>query len=122
MSKVIKAEVINGRYKGEIVRITNVSQDEMGRKFAACFLANGTRANIVTSDLKLIEEKTAEPEITGPKTSMPFVSGSTGSRTMTHTKNMSKPRMTNKVSAKCENCGCDVSEKNSLCDECQSDP
>ncbi|WP_408095844.1 hypothetical protein ACJVC5_12445 [Peredibacter sp. HCB2-198] len=39
MSKVIKAKVIAGRYLGEIVRITNISQDEMGRKNAACMLA-----------------------------------------------------------------------------------
>ena len=56
MSKVLKARVINGRYKDEIVRITNVSVDEMGRKNAACFLANGSRANIPATDLEVIPE------------------------------------------------------------------
>jgi hypothetical protein len=76
---VIKARVLTGRYQGEIVRISNVSVDEMGRKRAA---------------------------------SMPFVSGSTGSRTMTQTKNMAKLRpeksravVGKEVLAVCERCG-----------------
>lgn len=96
MSKVIKAKVIAGRYQGEIVRITNISQDEMGRKNAACMLQNGTRANLRLTDLEVVQE-TAEPEIKKARTaSMPFISGSTSSRTMTHTKNMAK----NKVEVK----------------------
>jgi hypothetical protein len=92
MSKVIKALVINGRYKGETVRVSNVSTDEMGRKNAACTLSNATRANIPVNDLQIIEEK-PEPEVVRAKSSMPFVSGSSSSRTLTHTKNMSQPRM-----------------------------
>lgn len=95
MSKVIKALVINGRYKGETVRVSNVSTDEMGRRSAACTLSNATRANIPVSDLQVIEDK-PEPEVVRPKVSMPFVSGSSSSRTLTHTKNMNKPRMENK--------------------------
>lgn len=113
MSKVLKARVINGRYKGETVRVTNVSVDELGRKSAACFLSNGNRANIPATDLEVIpEEPPKEPEVRRAKTaSMPFISGSTSSRTMTHTKNMAKPRMevkvpTDKVTlAHCESCG-----------------
>jgi hypothetical protein len=92
MSKLIKALVISGRYKGETVRISNISIDEMGRKNAACTLSNATRANIPVSDLEVIEEK-VETEVPRAKASMPFVSGSSSSRTLTHTKNMSKPRM-----------------------------
>ena len=94
MSKVIKALVINGRYKGETVRITNISTDEMGKKSAAVFLANGTRANIKVSDLEIIQEAPApKPEGHFAKTaSMPFISGSSSSRTLTHTKNMQKPK------------------------------
>jgi hypothetical protein len=87
MSKVIKANVINGRYKGEIVRVTNISVDGTGKQNAACFLANGQRANIPVSDLEVVEEKPGEPEEKRAKLSMPFVSGSTGSRTMTQKKN-----------------------------------
>lgn len=113
MSKILKAKVIAGRYLGEIVRITNVSQDEMGRKNAACMLANGTRANIRATDLEVIPDA-PEPEIVKPKTaSMPFISGSTSSRTMTHTKNMAKNRVEVKnqvpsekyTAAICETCG-----------------
>lgn len=113
MSKVIKAKVISGRYQGETVRITNVSSDELGRKNAACILSNGTRANLKVSDLEVIPEE-REPEIKKAKTaSMPFISGSTSSRTLTHTKNMSKLRPENKshqpakkhVLAHCERCG-----------------
>lgn len=106
MSKVIKALVISGRYKGEIVRVSNVSVDEMGRKNAACSLSNGTRANIPAIDLEVIQDK-PEPEISRPKTSMPFVSGASNSRTLTHTKNMSKPRGGTQTAdfKKCEFCG-----------------
>lgn len=95
MSKVLKARVISGRYQGETVRITNVSADELGRRNAACFLSNGNRANIPVTDLEVIpDEPPKEPEVRRAKTaSMPFISGSTSSRTMTHTKNMEKPRL-----------------------------
>ena len=96
MSKVIKATVVNGRYKGEIVRITNISIDGSGRQNAACFLTNGQRANIPVIDLTIIEEKLEAPDAPRAKSSMPFVSGSTGSRTMTQTKNMQKPNIRNK--------------------------
>lgn len=115
MSKILKARVLNGRYKDEIVRITNVSVDELGKKNAACILSNGNRANIPASDLELIQDQPApEPETRRAKTaSMPFISGSTGSRTMAHTKNMSKPRIEIKpevrsekyTKAICESCG-----------------
>lgn len=115
MSRIVKAKVLSGRYAGEIVRISNVSADELGRKSAACILASGTRANIPVTDLEVIkEEPSAEPEIRKAKTaSMPFIGGSTSSRTMTHTKNMEKPRemvkpgvATDKYTpAKCEVCG-----------------
>lgn len=114
MTKQFKARVINGRYKDEIVRVTNVSVDELGRQNAACFLSSGTRANIPVSDLELIkEEAPREPEIRRAGTaSMPFISGSTSSRTMTHTKNMARPRQETKstlpvkrvVMARCEKC------------------
>ena len=96
MSKVIKATVTSGRYKGEIVRVTNISLDESGQQKAACFLMSGQRANIPVKDLEVIEEKPAAPEVPRAKSSMPFVSGSTGSRTMTQTKNMQKPKIRNK--------------------------
>lgn len=113
MNKPLKARVIKGRYTGETVRISNISQDEMGRKSAACILANGTRANIRTEELELIQEE-PEKEIARPKTtSMPFISGSTSSRTMTHTKNMQRPRLEKKAAvprdkvtlAVCSKCG-----------------
>lgn len=107
MSKIIKAEVINGRYKGEVVRITNVSVDERGKKNAACFLSNGTRANISVEDLSIIPEK--EDKQTDTKfaktASMPFVSGSSSSRTLTHTKNMNKSLTPPSVLDICETCG-----------------
>lgn len=115
MTKQIKARVISGRYKGEVVRVTNVSVDELGRQNAACFLSNGSRANIPAQDLEIIPEEVPQaPEVRRAKSaSMPFLSGSTSSRTMTHTKNMAKPRIENKsplpvkkiVLALCENCG-----------------
>ena len=113
MTKVLKAKVISGRYLGETVRVTNISMDELGRQNAACFLTNGTRANIKVSELEMIQE-VPEPEIKKPKTvSMPFISGSTSSRTMTHTKNMSKNKVEVKshipsekyTQAFCESCG-----------------
>lgn len=113
MSTPVKARVLRGRYEGEIVRVTNVSQDEMGRKSAACFLSNGTRANIKVEDLEVVA-KEPEKEVIKPKNiSMPFVSGSSSSRTMTQTKNMEKKRVmvsphrsSDKVTlAKCETCG-----------------
>lgn len=117
MTKVLKALVKAGRYQGETVRITNVSVDELGRQRAACMLANNQRVNLPMSDLSLIEEKPEpEPEVRRAKTaSMPFISGSTSSRTMTHSKNMAKPRLENKAPtppkkvtlAKCETCGID---------------
>ncbi len=64
MSKVIKANVISGRYKGEVVRVTNVSTDELGRRNAACFLSNGNRANIPVTDLEVI---TPGPEVHAEK-------------------------------------------------------
>lgn len=115
MNKVVKALVIGGRYKGETVRVSNVSIDEMGRKNAACTLSGAIRANIPVTDLQVIED-VPEPEIARAKVSMPFVSGSSSSRTLTHTKNMSKPRMDKKTAAptsrpeqiaKCETCGLD---------------
>jgi len=95
MSKVIKARVISGRYKNEIVRITNVSTDELGRKKAASILSSGVRANIPVEELEIIpEEPVQEDKTPRAKTaSMPFISGSSSSRTLTHTKNMSKSRI-----------------------------
>lgn len=95
MSKVIKARVLSGRYKDEVVRITNVSSDELGRKKAACLLSSGVRANIPVEDLEIVPEEPAKQDETPrPKTaSMPFVSGSSSSRTLTHTKNMAKNRI-----------------------------
>lgn len=113
MSTPVKAKVIRGRYVGEIVRVTNVSQDEMGRKSAACFLSNGTRANIKVEDLEVIPPE-PEKEVIKPKNiSMPFVSGSSSSRTLTQTKNMEKNRVMPKAhspsqkytGAICEKCG-----------------
>lgn len=112
---MIKAQVISGRYAGNMVRITNVSVDDSGRKNAACFLNNGDRANIPVTDLKIIEEAPHEgPAIPKAKTaSMPFVSGSSSSRTLTHTKNMNRSRLKIRSSLpvsrihmrNCESCG-----------------
>jgi hypothetical protein len=136
MSKVVKALVINGRYKGETVRITNISTDEMGKKSAAVFLGNGQRANIKLSDLEMIEEAPApQPEGRFAKTaSMPFVSGASSSRTLTQTKNMQKPRAEiksevpskNQTLALCEICGNEYnledrrgkSGKITVCEDC----
>lgn len=115
MTKVIKAIVTKGRYQGEIVRISNISADEMGRQRAACSLPNGTRVNIYVSELNVLEdEKPFEPEGKFAKTaSMPFISGSSSSRTLTQTKNMSKLKRENKSLippkhvnfVRCETCG-----------------
>lgn len=89
---MVKARVTAGRYKDEIVRISNVSLDEMGRKRAACILSDGSRANLYVSDLEILKE---EKEVLPPRAktaSMPFISGSTSSRSLTHTKNMNRNR------------------------------
>lgn len=114
MSRIIKAKVISGRYSGEIVRITNVSADDLGRKNAACFLSDGRRANIPVSELEVIPDAPpSEPAIRKAKTaSMPFISGAASSRTMTQTKNMARPReeikstvVSKYTAGKCEVCG-----------------
>lgn len=114
MAKVIKAQVKTGRYKGEVVRISNVSADELGRQKAACTLPDGTRANISVSELNLLPDDPPEPEKHFAKTaSMPFISGASSSRTLTQTKNMSKLKRAEKNStpsrlinlAHCESCG-----------------
>jgi hypothetical protein len=115
MTKILKAVVTQGRYANETVRITNISHDEMGHKKAACILLDGRRANIDTDHLELISE-TPEKESTtrfAKTASMPFISGSSNSRTLTHTKNMQKNKLAvaslpvaQKVDlAKCEICG-----------------
>ncbi|HXH32088.1 MAG TPA: hypothetical protein VNJ01_14890 [Bacteriovoracaceae bacterium] len=115
MSKVLRALVTSGRYQGQTVRISNISADELGRQNAACTLADGTRANIKVCELSLIEDKPdPESEVRRARTSsMPFVSGSSSSRTLTHTKNMGKNRPEVKPAVKttrhlggvCESCG-----------------
>lgn len=118
MNKPLKAIVISGRYKGETVRITNISQDELGRKSAACFLSNGNRANIRLEELSLLEER-PEPEIHRPRTSMPFVGGSTGSRSMNQTKSLVRARPENKtytpakkqILSFCEVCGVEYNQE-----------
>jgi hypothetical protein len=115
MSKVLKARVIRGRYQGEIVRVSNVSLDELGRKSAACTLSSGQRANIRAEDLELVQEETApEPEVRRAKTaSMPFLSGSTGSRSMNQTRSLVRKRsgsspvpvVRGETLAVCESCG-----------------
>lgn len=119
MSKILKAKVQRGRYEGQIVRISNVSLDDRGRKNAACILPDMTRANIPAADLEVIKEE-PEPEIRKAKTvSMPFISGSTSSRTMTHTKNMHRPKIENKALVspvkvtlfECEACGLEFNQE-----------
>ena len=113
MNKIIRARVISGRFKDQIVRISNVSVDELGRKKAACSFIDGTRANIPATDLEIIpDEPEKAPEVKRPKISMPFVSGAASSRTMTQTKNMAKLRpetkkatVTKQSLRKCEKCG-----------------
>ncbi len=112
MSEVIKARVISGRYTGQTVRVTNVSLDESGRKKAAVFLEDGTRANIMVSELEVIKPEAPAPEVKRPKISMPFMSGSTGSRSLNQTKSLDKKRVEVKPPSqhkaeivKCEVCG-----------------
>lgn len=110
MNKIIRAKVISGRFKDQVVRISNISLDDMGRKRAACTFADGSRANISADDLELIQEPEKAPEVRRPKTSMPFISGAASSRTLTQTKNMAKPRemkkaqVTKETLAICETC------------------
>lgn len=111
MNKIIRARVISGRFKDQIVRISNISLDEMGRKRAACSFPDGSRANIYANELELIpEEPEKAPEVKRPKISMPFVSGAASSRTLTQTKNMAKNRevkkavVTKETLAICETC------------------
>lgn len=111
MNKIIRARVISGRFKDQIVRISNISLDEMGRKRAACSFADGSRANIYANELELIaDEPEKAPEVKRPKISMPFVSGAASSRTLTQTKNMAKNRevkkaaVTKETLAICETC------------------
>lgn len=116
MSKVLKARVISGRYQGETVRISNVSTDDRGRKNAACSLSNNQRVNIPVSELEIIEEK-PEAEVVRAKVSMPFVSGSSSSRTLTHTKNMNKPSAKTSHLVKCEKCGAEYNREQE-CERC----
>lgn len=102
MSKSIKAKVLSGRYQGQTVIVTNVSSDELGRQYAACKLLDGTRANIAVKDLEQLQEAPeAEPKLKSPA-SMPFVSGSIGSRTMNQAKSLVKNRNTVKRSENSE--------------------
>ena len=55
MNSVLKARVMSGRYKGQTVRITNVSLDDSGKKKAAVFLEDGSRANIMADELEIIQ-------------------------------------------------------------------
>lgn len=111
MTKIIRARVTAGRFKDQIVRISNISLDELGRKKAACTFSDGSRANIPASELELIPEEEKAPEVKRPKTSMPFISGAASSRTLTQTKNMGKLRpevkkaVTKETLAVCETCG-----------------
>lgn len=112
MNKIIRARVISGRFKDQIVRISNISLDELGRKKAACSFADGTRANIYANELELIPDETEKaPEVKRPKISMPFISGAASSRTLTQTKNMGKLRPERKTAVTkesirtCEKCG-----------------
>lgn len=115
MNKIIRARVIAGRFKDQIVRISNVSADELGRKKAACTFPDGTRANIPTTELELIPDEVEKaPEVKRARTSMPFISGAASSRTLTQTKNMGKLRpevkkvsVTKESIRKCEKCGQD---------------
>jgi len=125
MNNVLKAKVIKGRYQGQTVRVTNVSFDDLGRKYAACILLDGTRFNILASDLEVIREPAhEEPKKRFAKTaSMPFVSGAASSRTMTQTKNMMKTKP-EEVEAKmtlvrCEKCGNEFDLKEGNCPHCE---
>jgi hypothetical protein len=119
--KMLKATVLAGRYQGQIVRVTNVSLDELGQKKAACILTDGSRANILAADLEIIPE-VEEPQVRKAKTaSMPFLSGSTSSRSLTHTKNMARPRVSgsNKeisspkkiLVVNCQSCGIEFNQE-----------
>lgn len=101
MSQVLKARVVAGRYLGETVRITNVSTTAEGKKMAAVILANGTRANLKLEELEVIAEAPPEERPRRPSASMPFVSGSTGSRTM----NQSRSLVAKEAMRVCERCG-----------------
>src|SRR5690606_16838614 len=125
MSTVLKARVLKGRYEGQIVRVTNVSFDELGRKHAACILLDGTRFNIPVTDLEVVKDVPAEePKKRFARTaSMPFVSGAASSRTMTQTKNMMKTKP-EEVEAKmtlvrCEKCGNEFDRKEGNCPHCE---
>lgn len=93
----------------------------MGRQKAACSLPNASRANIYMKDLEIIPDVVEpEPEKKFAKTaSMPFISGSSSSRTLTHTKNMGKNRVEVKTQnpsgkvtmVKCETCGADFNQE-----------
>lgn len=122
MNKIIKAMVIAGRHQGAKVRITNLSADELGRQKAACLLPDGTRANILVQDLSILNEA-PEPTPTirrAQTSSMPFISGSSSSRTLTHTRNMGKLRPKirgasksvprRQQMAKCASCGAEYDQ------------
>lgn len=128
MSNVLKAKILRGRYEGQIVRVTNVSADELGRKNAACILLDGTgtRFNISVNDLEVVREEAPkeEPKRFAKTASMPFVSGAASSRTMTQTKNMHKTRP-EEVEAKmtlvkCEKCGEEYDLKEGSCPHCEA--
>jgi hypothetical protein len=124
MAPALKATVISGRYKDQIVRITNISLNESGKQFAACFLKTGERANIPVTDLEIIQEKPEpESEVKHAKTSsMPFVSGSIGSRTMAQTKNMQKNKVELKKKSICQKCGAEyIPGHVSMCEDCAAE-
>jgi hypothetical protein len=134
---MIKAKVIQGRYQGEEVRISNVSSDELGIKNAACLFKDGRRANLPVTDLQLIKEEPEAPRPRSAKTSsMPFVSGASSSRTLTQTKNMGrlKPSLQRPLPETytgriCDNCGQEYnlearknrSGKITECEDCASE-
>lgn len=113
MGQVLKALVISGRYKDEKVRVTNISLDARGRQFAACIFSDARRANLPVEELQFIEEE-REPENQRARTAMPFVSGSTGSRSINQTKSLVRKRASSapapsssnrRVMVVCESCG-----------------
>ncbi len=125
MAKLLKARVVRGRYLGQTVRISNMGQDESGRQRAACLLADGTRANIAADDLEVIPEEAPPATPAGPRASMPFVSGSLGSRTMNQARSIAKPRSSaapgQEDSAhlkRCPRCGAEFDERETGCPEC----
>lgn len=125
MSKVIKARVLRGRYEGEVVRVTNVSVDDLGRRNAARMLKDNTRFNISVNDLEVIPDEAPAPETRrfAKTASMPFVSGAASSRTMNQTKNMQKTRpeeIQAKMSIiKCEVCGNEFDLTEGECPRCE---